>query len=829
MAYPDDFTYAIDGTTEIIAAHINNLEIKVGITGDTNPTSLDYRVAQLETAPPADVALLPGRAGGQYLRGGIASGEDLTLGSTAHATKGKLLFGNSGDSYFEETLQNLKIAGHIAFGNTSSLSAATVLFIDETTSQQYPVGIFNYLHPEYSGTPSSAIGFGNIVNREAPGDFGTIWSGYFTAWAGNQDSPQKTINDVRAMFLSAGCVGDYNTVNYLSGLTAQATIAWNMVSCNVGEMYGADIGIFIGSGDIDLPLAKSLNIYATQGGVVTGTLGTLYGIYINDHSLLGFSTHYNLYSVGVTSKNKFEGIVEIGNNIVINNADEIFMYKVTGVNYERFYSRWESDVFKIGTEASGTGVARNIAMYSGEAIYLFSPNDAGSHMGVDPRGVQLHGIGVVHAVSRHKVVVDAPSLNMNTENTHLDFWNNNDYEDVTYGGQVNSYSDYSGTVPGAVLVSVPLVTQSPGSSIYVSIENSEYYEGEYVGVVVNGTSFYIIVEWQDDEFPTSYTILNNYERLRMGFESNIFKIKTEKGGGGTVRNILISSPLVSLDGTLELGNTATAIASLANTVRLYGKDIDFLPFITDHASLYVQPEVGRPIVFDNNCMTMFENWTNPTNYTRIDIGYNNFDAFWGIKTTAKGTGPTVFGAQNGMILPYVGIWSYNTPYAYIGWATPSGSGVVFSNEVTFDWSNKLVQFSNLFSGSGLKLLLNSELEVATGDEIAFSLNYEVNKATSGDAYGLKITPTLTTVPGNVYNIYSVGSTALNLFEGKVIAGPIGGPPIPLPVTFLAACLPAYANNAAALGGGLSPGDFYMQYLGPGPAPDPVPVCIVMVP
>jgi hypothetical protein len=587
MAYPDDFTYAIDGTTEIIAAHINNLEIKVGITGDTNPTSLDYRVAQLETAPPADVALLPGRVGGQYLRGGTASGENLTLGSTAHATKGKLLFGNSGNSYFEEILQNLKVAGHIAFGNTSILSAATVLFIDETTSQQYPVGIFNYLHPEYSGTPSSAIGFGNIVNREAPGDFGTLWSGYFTAWAGNQDSPQKTINDIRALFASAGCVGDYNTVSYLCGLSVQSTIAWNMVSCDVTEMHGGDIGIFIGSGDIDLPLAKSLNIYATQGGVVTGTLGTLYGIYINDHSLLGFSTHYNFYSVGVASRNKFEG-------------------------------------------------------------------------------------------------------------------------------------------------------------------------------------------------------------------------------------------------NLELGNTSTAIASLANTVRLYGKDVDFLPFITDHAALYIQPEVGRPIVFDKNCMTMFQNWTNPTNYTRIDIGYNDFDAFWGIKATAKGTGPTLFGAQNGMVLPSVGMWSYDGQYAYIGWAIPSGSGVAFSNEVIFDWTNKLVQFSNLFSGSGLKLLLNSELEVATGDEIAFALNYEVNKATSGDAYGLKITPTLTTVPGNVYNIYSVGLTTLNLFEGKVLIGPFGAPPLPISLLSVSG-LPVFPNNAAALGGGLLPGDFYKTTAVPGPPPflDPVPVCVVV--
>jgi hypothetical protein len=40
-------------------------------------------------------ALLAGRSGGQMLVGGTGSGEDLTLQSTAHATKGSLLFGTS--------------------------------------------------------------------------------------------------------------------------------------------------------------------------------------------------------------------------------------------------------------------------------------------------------------------------------------------------------------------------------------------------------------------------------------------------------------------------------------------------------------------------------------------------------------------------------------------------------------------------------------------------------------------------------------------------------------------------------------------------------------
>ena len=44
MAFPTDLTNAIDNLTEIIAAHLNALEAKVGIDGSAVATSLDYMV-----------------------------------------------------------------------------------------------------------------------------------------------------------------------------------------------------------------------------------------------------------------------------------------------------------------------------------------------------------------------------------------------------------------------------------------------------------------------------------------------------------------------------------------------------------------------------------------------------------------------------------------------------------------------------------------------------------------------------------------------------------------------------------------------------------------
>ncbi len=57
----------------------------------------------------AQYALLAGRAGGQVLVGGSGSGDDLTLQSTAHATKGKIIFGNAGTSVYDEVNNRLAI------------------------------------------------------------------------------------------------------------------------------------------------------------------------------------------------------------------------------------------------------------------------------------------------------------------------------------------------------------------------------------------------------------------------------------------------------------------------------------------------------------------------------------------------------------------------------------------------------------------------------------------------------------------------------------------------------------------------------------------------
>ena len=42
MAFPSNLTNAVDGVTDVVADHLNNLEAKVGIDGSAVSTSLDY-------------------------------------------------------------------------------------------------------------------------------------------------------------------------------------------------------------------------------------------------------------------------------------------------------------------------------------------------------------------------------------------------------------------------------------------------------------------------------------------------------------------------------------------------------------------------------------------------------------------------------------------------------------------------------------------------------------------------------------------------------------------------------------------------------------------
>jgi len=73
------------------------------------------------------------------------------------------------------------------------------------------------------------------------------------------------------------------------------------------------IAVGAGTGSVSIVNGYGIKVPAfTKSGTITGTLGNIYGVYVNDQSGQGFTTDHNIYSAGANSKNVFEGKVSIG-------------------------------------------------------------------------------------------------------------------------------------------------------------------------------------------------------------------------------------------------------------------------------------------------------------------------------------------------------------------------------------------------------------------------------------------------------------------------------------------------------------------------------------
>lgn len=109
-----------------------------------------------------------GSAGGQTVTGGIGAGESLVLISTPNATKGKISFGSSGNSVYDEPNNNLILGSSAQVGSTR-------LAIKSTNSTTSGLGLYPFSGSEYwtftaSGTslylidPNSNRGIFNALN-----------------------------------------------------------------------------------------------------------------------------------------------------------------------------------------------------------------------------------------------------------------------------------------------------------------------------------------------------------------------------------------------------------------------------------------------------------------------------------------------------------------------------------------------------------------------------------------------------------------------------------------------------------------------------------------
>jgi hypothetical protein len=181
-------------------------------------------------------ALLAGRASSQTLKGGTAASETLTLMSTAHATKGKILFGTSA---YDEVNNSLGLAnsapdatldvtgsGHIhgslvVYGGKLGIgtSPSHKVHVDNTTASTYGL---------YVATNVADAGYGAIFGYSTDTGSSTNVFGVL----GRTDSTYAGSRGVHGA-ASAG-YGGYFESNSGSGLCTTSTSGWGLTVNNGG-------------------------------------------------------------------------------------------------------------------------------------------------------------------------------------------------------------------------------------------------------------------------------------------------------------------------------------------------------------------------------------------------------------------------------------------------------------------------------------------------------------------------------------------------------------------------------------------------------------------
>lgn len=182
-------------------------------------------------------ALLAGRATGQTLIGGTASGDDLTLQSTSHATRGNILFGSAGNSVYDE------VNNRLGLGVTSPL---------------YRLDVENV----------NAVAAGGVASRvelsvNLPSSVGANQQGGLFA--------------VRMNAASAGSItglAEFQGINAVAEHNVNGLSVANLAGARVNSIVGPAVGAASGS-------ASAVNIqggvFDARANVATGTIGRILG------------------------------------------------------------------------------------------------------------------------------------------------------------------------------------------------------------------------------------------------------------------------------------------------------------------------------------------------------------------------------------------------------------------------------------------------------------------------------------------------------------------------------------------------------------------------
>ncbi len=269
--------------------------------------------------------VLGGRAGGQTLNGGTGSGENLTLQSTANATKGKILFGAS-SAYDEDTLR-------LGIGTASPVSSLQVA----------------------SAVPATA---NNGLVSLGSGPFDGATSGFFTGSAAGTALAINTASGYAGDLINVQIAGSTRLNQAANGrMTITGTVGGTGVLYLANPSGGFAFGVDSSGGFAQSQTAsKGMAFYNNAGttylkvggsGGITGASDTLSGS--DATSLLSLSQSWNTSGTPTALKLNISNTASNASSLLMDlQLDSVSQFKVTKAGAATF----------VGSVTSG-GLASN--------------------------------------------------------------------------------------------------------------------------------------------------------------------------------------------------------------------------------------------------------------------------------------------------------------------------------------------------------------------------------------------------------------------------------------------------------------------------------------
>ena len=271
-------TINIDGSPVGVFS-ASGLDVTGTITSDT-PS--EQTVLYYETAPGVFSARVTGTVGGADLTGDLDVSNWAAIGSTAAVNNG------------QAATRGIALTVKETFASSVNNGAWGLAL--SARSDADAAGAYLY------GASIGAGVYGSALQNHITGLNVSAISSYNTG---------MTVTTVKGGYFLANLGGDNSIATLLIGLDVATSTAFGMVATSATEVMGIRVqAMSSGSGAFGLPSVYGVKILA-PGFTSTGTKTNIYGLHIADHSLVGFTNYYNIFSAGSGSINRFEGKIEV--------------------------------------------------------------------------------------------------------------------------------------------------------------------------------------------------------------------------------------------------------------------------------------------------------------------------------------------------------------------------------------------------------------------------------------------------------------------------------------------------------------------------------------